>query len=339
MDQPFAPAPRLRPMAIGDLFDAAFRLYRKHFITFIGIAALLQVPMTIVQLLVQFQIGGDALRNWMRFASRPPAVLPGQSPFDVFPFGDLMTYLGISLALGAVQFLLIRNLITGALANAVARSYRGEPVSILGAYSLGARRYLALVGASLATFAIGTLFLALVFGCSFGSVFALGGGFGRGRGGAASGVLAGVLIVFLILGLAVLLTLATLYLYTRLLVTTQAIVLEGQGPLAGIARSWRLVGGAFWRTLAIAVLMYVLAYLIAGIPSVIVSFALQFLSGNALDALVRNQVIVAIIAQVGQILVLPLQLLIYTLVYYDLRVRKEGYDLELIAQSQQAATS
>jgi len=28
---------RLRPMNIGDMFDAAFRLYRAHFLTFIGI--------------------------------------------------------------------------------------------------------------------------------------------------------------------------------------------------------------------------------------------------------------------------------------------------------------
>jgi len=33
--------------------DAAFRLYRRHFLTFLGIVALLQVPMTIVQAAVQ----------------------------------------------------------------------------------------------------------------------------------------------------------------------------------------------------------------------------------------------------------------------------------------------
>jgi hypothetical protein len=330
VDQPATPMPRLRPMSIGDMFDAAFRLYRKHFVTFIGIAALLQVPMTIVQLVLQFQIGGQALQNWLRFATRPPRVLPGQNILDIFPIGDIATFVGISLALGAVQFLLVRNLITGALANAIARSYRGEPVSILGAYNLGLRRFLALVGASLATFAIGMLFLALILGCTFGSTFALLSNLGSRS--ATSGVLTGLLVVVLILGVFALLLVAVLYLYARLLVTTQAIVLEDQGPLAGIARSWQLVGGSFWRTLAIAVLMYILAYLIAGIPSMITSFALTFLSGNALDTLVRNQIIVAVVAQVGQILVLPLQLIIFTLLYYDLRIRKEGYDLELMAQ-------
>jgi len=330
VEQSVTPLPRLRPMSIGDMFDAAFRLYRKHFVTFIGIAALLQVPMTILQLLLQFQLGGQALQNWLRFATRPPRILPGQNFFDVFPLRDMATFIGISLALGAVQFLLVRNLITGALANAVARSYRGEPVSILGAYNLGLRRFLALVGASLATFVIGMLFVALIFGCTFGSTFALLSNLGSRS--AASGLLTGLLIVVLILGVFALLLVAILYLYVRLLVTTQAIVLEDQGPLGGIARSWQLVGGAFWRTLAIAVLMYILAYLIAGIPSTITSLALTFLSGNALDTLVRNQIIVAVVAQIGQILVLPLELVIFTLLYYDLRIRKEGYDLELMAQ-------
>jgi hypothetical protein len=323
--------PRLRPLSIGDIFDAAFRLYRKHFLTFIGITALLQVPTTIVELYAQFQFGGQALQNWLRFAARP-RVLPGQNVLDAFPIRDIATFLAISLVLSAIQFLLVRNLITGALANAVARSYRGEPVSILESYSLGWRRFLALVGASLATFVMSAVFLGILFGCSFGLVFALASRIGTGS--TANGLLSGILIAVLIVGAFVLLLLATLYFYTRLVMTTQAIVIEGQGALGGIARSWRLIGGAFWRTLAITVLMYVLAYIIAGIPSAIVSFALQLLSGNSLDALLRNQIIVSVIAQVGQIVVLPLQLVIFTLLYYDLRVRKEGYDLELLAQAQ-----
>jgi hypothetical protein len=325
--------PRLRPLSIGDIFDAAFRLYRKHFLTFIGITALLQVPTTIVELYTQFQFGGQALQNWLRFAARP-RVLPGQSVLDAFPIRDIATFLAISLALSAIQFLLVRNLITGALANAVARSYRGESVSILDSYNLGWRRFLALVGASLATFAMSVIFLALVFGCSFGVVFALASRIGTRS--AAGGLLSGILIAVLILGAFVLLLLATLYFYTRLVMTTQAIVIERQGAIGGIARSWRLVGGAFWRTLAITVLMYVLAYIIAGIPSAIVSFALQLLSGNSLDAVLRNQIIVSVIAQVGQIVVLPLQLVIFTMLYYDLRVRKEGYDIELLAQQASA---
>jgi hypothetical protein len=238
------------------------------------------------------------------------------------------------MGLGVLQFLLVQNLITGALANAVARSYTGQPVSILDAYRLGWRRFLSLIGASLATLAIGMVALTVIFGCTFGLAFVLLGS-ATGSRSSSAGVLAGVAVALAMLGLLLLLGLASLFFYTRLIVTTQAIVLEDRGPLSGLGRSWRLISGSFWRTLAIAVLMYILAYIIAGIPSALVSFVLQLLSANSLGAIMRNQAIVTLVATLGQIVILPLQLVIFTLLYYDLRVRKEGYDLELIAQSQQ----
>jgi hypothetical protein len=319
-------------MSIGDMLDTAFRLYRQHFLTFIGIVALLQVPMAVVQFLVQYFFGNTALTNWLRFTSRPPIVRPGQNPLDLFPFGELLTIAAISLALSAVQFLLIRNLITGALSNAISRYYTGQPISILGAYSFGLRRFLSLIGASLVTFLIGLALAAVIVGCSFGSMAALFTGANR-----SATALAAALVVLLLIGLFVLFGLAALFFYTRLLVTTQAIVLEGLGPLAGLGRSWRLVAGAFWRTLGILVLMGILSYIIAAVPATVVSFALTIGSGNALNNLVRNQIITTLLAELGQIVMLPLQLAIYTLLYYDLRIRKEGYDLELIAEAQQAA--
>lgn len=323
--------PQLRPMSIGDMFDAAFRLYRQHFLTFIGIVALLQVPTAILQFLVQITIGNRALQSWMRFATRPPLVRPGENPFAAFPFNDILTVFGVSLAVGVIQFLIVRNLVTGALANAIARLYNGQPVSILDAYGFGARRFLSLLGASLATFLIGVALSGVIFGCAFGSVFAL-----AGSGNRSTGVLAAVLIVLLMIGLFVLLGLAALYVYTRLMLTTQTIVLEDRGPLAGIGRSWRLIGGSFWRSLGVLVLMGILTYFIAQLPGTIVSFSLTLASRNALDNLIVNQIITTLFVQIGEIIALPLQLAIYTLLYYDLRIRKEGYDLELMAQ--QAAT-
>ena len=318
--------PHLRPMSLGDMFDAAFKLYRRHFLTFIGIVALLQVPMAIVQFLVVITVGNRALQNWMRFAERVPVLRPGQNPLDIFPFTDILTIAGISILLGAVQFLVVRNLITGALANAIARSYNGQPVSILDAYRFGPRRFLSLLGASLSTFFLGALFFALIFGCSFGSVFAL-----IGTGKRTSGALAAVLVILLMFGLFALFGLGSLYIYSRLLVTTQAIVLEDRGPIEGIVRSWRLVGGAFWRALGVLVLMGILTYLISQFPASIISFGITLASGGALDNLMLNQVITMVLVQLGELLALPLQLAVYTLLYFDLRVRKEGYDLELRA--------
>jgi hypothetical protein len=315
-------------MNIGDMFDAAFRLYREHFLTFIGIVALLQVPMAMVQFMVQLTIGNSALTALTRFSMRPPVVSPGQNIFDVMPLGDLLAFYAITIGLSVIQYLVVQNLITGALANAISRSYLGQPISILGAYSFGARRYASLILASLAPFCIGAVLAVLIIGCSVG----LGVAIASGAGGDGRSIAASILVGLMLIGLLFLLSLGALFFYVRFLLATQAIVLEGQGPLAGLGRSWRLVGGSFWRTVGVMLLMFILTYLLSTLPTTMVSFALTFSSGGALDSLTRNQVITTLVAYIGLIVALPLQLAVYTLLYYDLRVRKEGYDLELQVQ-------
>src|SRR5215212_6142486 len=107
--------PRLRPMTIGDMFDAAFRLYRQHFLTFIGIVALLQVPMAIIQFVVQFTLGGSAINDLLSFSARGPITQPGQNVFSLFPWRSFLTFYLITLGIGIIQYLIVRNLVTGAL--------------------------------------------------------------------------------------------------------------------------------------------------------------------------------------------------------------------------------
>src|SRR5690242_13498790 len=104
-------APQLRPMTIGDMFDAAFRLYRQHFVTFIGIVALLQVPMAIIQFVVQFVLGGSAMSDILRFSARPPLAGAGRNPFDLFPIRSFLMFYLITLGLGVFQYLIVRNLV------------------------------------------------------------------------------------------------------------------------------------------------------------------------------------------------------------------------------------
>jgi hypothetical protein len=82
------PMPQLRPMSIGDMLDAAFRLYRQHFLTIIGIVALLQAPMAMLQFLAQLPY----MQALQRFTARPPVLAPGASPLDIFPFAQLLPY-------------------------------------------------------------------------------------------------------------------------------------------------------------------------------------------------------------------------------------------------------
>jgi len=100
---------------------------------------------------------------------------------------------------------------------------------------------------------------------------------------------------------------------------TQAIIIEGQGPVAALLRSWALVRGTWWRVFGIGivfVLVLGIAGVFAAIPGLILFMANETL-GNLLVS--ASTVLVAPIAYVGA-----------TLVYFDLRVRKEGYNVEML---------
>lgn len=311
--------PRLRPMSIGDMLDAAFRLYRQHFLTFIGIVALLQVPMAMLQFAAQLPY----MQALQRFTTSPPVLAPGAGPLDIFPFAQLLPYYALIFGLGVFQYLLVYNLMTGALANAISRSYLGQPISILSSYNIGFKRIMALIVASLTPFAISLVFVAIIVGCAFGTFYTMGVRTGdQPNIGLAIAAGFGLIAVIFAGGIA------GLFFYVRLLLTTQAIVLEGQGPWAGLTRSWRLVGQAFWRSLGIFLLVYAFIYIV----SLIVQLPLIILGaffGVLLNNSVLYQSIASLVTYGVLILVLPLQFIIFTLLYYDLRIRKEGYDLEL----------
>src|SRR4051812_31136244 len=161
------PMPHLRPMSIGDMLDAAFRLYRQHFLTFIGIVALLQVPMAMIQFAAQLPY----MQALQRFTTRPPVLAPGANPLDIFPFAQLLPYYALIFGLSIFQYLLVYNLMTGALANAISRSYLGQPISILSAYNIGLKRITALIIASLTPFVLSLVVVAIIAGCAFGTFY------------------------------------------------------------------------------------------------------------------------------------------------------------------------
>ena len=313
------PMPQLRPMSISDMLDAAFRLYRRHFLTFIGIVALLQVPMAMLQFAAQLPY----LQAMQRFTARPPVFTPGANPLDMFPFAQLLPYYALMFGLSIFQYLLVYNLMTGALANAISRSYLGQPISILSAYNIGIKRFSALIAASLIPFAVSVVFVAIIAGCAFGAFYTIG-----VRTGEQPNIGLAVAAGIGLFGIIVLGSIAGLFFYVRLLLTTQAIILEGQGPLAGLTRSWRLVGQAFWRSLGIFLLVYAFIYIVSLVVQLPL-MAMGALFGMLFDNSLLYQSITSLVTYGVLILVLPLQFIIFTLLYYDLRIRKEGYDLEL----------
>jgi hypothetical protein len=120
-----------------------------------------------------------------------------------------------------------------------------------------------------------------------------------------------------------------LYLSINWAFVSQAVVLENTTALGALRRSWGLVKGSFWRVLLMLFLVGIFVYIITAVPTFTVQFASMTLLGvsSIIPALVNS-----VISTVISTLIEPLQFAILTVLYYDLRIRKEGFDLQITMQ-------
>jgi len=140
-------------------------------------------------------------------------------------------------------------------------------------------------------------------------------------------VLLAVFFLTLLLKLAglVLCLVGALVPMTLLLVTTPAVMVEEVGPIQAMARSVTLVRPRFWPVMAIGIGSGVLAGFLGSIlagPFSIAALAVGYRWG---------WILAAIGAVVPALITTPFVSILATLVYFDLRIRNEGFDLQMIA--------
>jgi hypothetical protein len=101
------------------------------------------------------------------------------------------------------------------------------------------------------------------------------------------------------------------------------IALEGLSASDAASRSFELAKGLRWHVLLTGfvgfIIYFVGLFIILLIASLVGGFGTQTLIGQIISAL-------------GASALLPIGPLVITLLYYDARIRKEGYDIELMAQ-------
>lgn len=142
-----------------------------------------------------------------------------------------------------------------------------------------------------------------------------------------------ILYVLALLGGFVLLFLPMIWLYVALAFGMPVLLVEGIHGRRALGRSHRLVTGRWWRTFGILLFGFVLVTVISAIVQAI--FYVGVFVGPDNDAL--DIVLTAIAGVVGLAIGTPFQAALTTVLYFDLRVRKEGYDLELLASEIGAA--
>jgi hypothetical protein len=120
-----------------------------------------------------------------------------------------------------------------------------------------------------------------------------------------------------------------IWLYAAWSVTTPALLIEGRRGPSAIGRSFRLVRGRWWPTAGVRLLSNILIVVISGaITGVLVGILLAGGRGSV----VLTVTVVSFAGAISAILTRPFQAAVTTILYYDLRVRHEGYDVELLAE-------
>jgi len=136
-----------------------------------------------------------------------------------------------------------------------------------------------------------------------------------------------ILFIFLIGVTFFFLIIPAVYFYVRFAFLPQAIVLERTGIRAAFSRSSQLVRCSWWRVFGI---LLVVTLLVAVLNCVVSAAVIALVTvGNASGT--AWTVITQALSGIVNIFVQPIQLGATVLLYYDLRIRKEGFDLELAA--------
>jgi hypothetical protein len=115
---------------------------------------------------------------------------------------------------------------------------------------------------------------------------------------------------------------------TFFLATTPALVIEGIGPIRAMGRSASLLRRRFWPTMGTGIVSGLMASVIGGILSTPFTLVGQFLIG-----LKWGWPLVAIGGSLPALVTTPFIAIVATLVYFDGRIRQEGFDLQVVAAS------
>jgi len=263
-----SPALRLRPLEIGDLLDETFRMYRRHFVLFAGISAILSIPSAAIIALV--------LGSFTSVLQQSNGAIT-----DVSFLTPLLT----AFAVGLVVSFLILPFTMGAVMYAACESALGRPVTAGGVFFGVLGRYFPLLG-------YWTLFLVALY---------------------------------VSLALCIVPVVLWIWIFVLWIVVTPAMFVENIGLGTAMGRSWRLVEGRWWRTFLILFLIVILWWVVQ-----IALGAFLQLGQILLQLFVSPFIAAAIAAASGQIVgavVNPLLQIAIVLLYFDLRVRKEGLDL------------
>ena len=110
-----------------------------------------------------------------------------------------------------------------------------------------------------------------------------------------------------------------------------ALMVERIGATASLSRSWSLTSGHRARVFGSWLVASIITAIVSGISGIVLGLGFS----TDTSAVLANQ----LLGIVGSVLTTPFMAAVVVVIYFDLRVRKEGFDLEMLANQIDAAGS
>jgi hypothetical protein len=317
-------AVELRPRSVGEVLGLSLDLYRKNFPLFIGITAVVMVPVLLISSVSQ-------LLPLLQVAMSPASLNNSEEAFTgTFLALSFATWClsGIALLLGVLwpwmEGALTFNVIERILGRApgLGQSYR-ETRPRWG--SLWGSNILAQFGINAPWIVVYILFLfALILAAAASST-------NQDAGGAIfAGVLTVLCVPIVIIGIVITIVLAINWTFRA-----PAIVGEGVDGVAALGRSTALAKGDRWRILGRYLLLAVIEFLLVGLPVLLVGTLVALITVPNIDTAANIDrailpgftmlsVIGIAVSFFGALLLTPLRIIYTAVNYIDLRTRKEN---------------
>jgi hypothetical protein len=122
------------------------------------------------------------------------------------------------------------------------------------------------------------------------------------------------------------------YLGVNLFFGIAALLAEGLPGTEAMVRSWGLVKGRWWATFAVLFVAILLIRIVGFIFDLVFDPLITVEPGETITSLTGLILWNQIVGFIVGVLTLPFLAAVVAIAYFDLRVRKEGYDLELLAR-------
>lgn len=263
-------APMLRPLGVGEILDAGFKIYTRNAWSLMKIVAIVVIPIQLITALIYLSTLED------------PDALTGQGDIES---GSETWGVVAGTVVGGLFGWIALTIATGAATKAIANAYLARDPDWRDSLRFAASRWRSL--------------LWVTFLSSFLAALAL--------------------IPFILPGI---------WLWFAWIVAVPALMIEDCRGLGALGRSFRLVRKRWWPTFGLILIAFILAQMIQFAVGIL--FGIAILAG-ADDSLVLAVLFNTLATGIALVIATPFQAAVTTITYFDLRVRKEGFDLQLLA--------